>query len=131
MKIRPMRGQVVVREVAASPSSVLWTPEMRAREVRTHTGRVLAMGPPARTAGGVEVAPGFSVGDLIQWHFTSNEANATRVWEDGEPAVWVPQVNVDGVWFEGDTLRSAAPAPRYIEDDFVADLDAVYEEASR
>jgi hypothetical protein len=66
--------------------------------VHTHTGRVLALGPPARTKAGAEVAHGFTVGDLVQYHFVHNQAAATMPWVDGEPATWVPQECVDGVW---------------------------------
>ena len=97
MKIRPLRGQVVIRETKAT-TGPLWTPDPNPREVHTHTGRVLAMGPPARTPTGAEVAPGFQPGDLVQYHFTHNQENATNTWEDGALAHWIPQENVDGVW---------------------------------
>lgn len=100
MKIRLLPGQVVIREERREPSERLWTPTPGARETRTHTGRVLALGPPARLNGsGVEVPHGFVVGDLVQYHFTSHQDAATRTWPpDGKPATWVQQENVDGVW---------------------------------
>ncbi len=100
MKIRLMPGQVVIREETPEASAVLWTPTPGARETHTHTGRVLAHGPPARVNGtGAEVPHGFTVGDLVQYHFTSHEGVATNVWPlDGKVAVWLPQENVDGVW---------------------------------
>lgn len=98
--IRPLRGQVVVREVPPRPSAVLWTPPPGPRSVTTHTGRVLALGPPARTAGGVEVPYEYQVGDLVQYHFEALEKLLTNPWEDGEPATWVPQWCVDAVWIE-------------------------------
>lgn len=102
MKIRLLPGQVVVREERSEPSTALWTPAPGARDVRTHRGRVLALGPPARLGGsGVEVPHGFGVGDLVQFHFTHHQDAATRPWPlDGKPATWVPQENVDGVWVE-------------------------------
>jgi co-chaperonin GroES (HSP10) len=107
--IRPMRGQVVVRLSEPPASAALWTPEARPRDVRTHRGVVLAMGPPARTAGGVEVEPGFAPGDVVQFHFEHHQETATNMWTDGEPATWIPQSSVDGVWeSERDTLRSAS-----------------------
>lgn len=97
--IRPMRGQVVVREEPPAPSARLWTPDPNPRQVRTHTGRVLALGPPARTTAGVEVPHGYRVGDLIQYHFDHLEQLLTNPWpEDGLPATWLPQVAIDGVW---------------------------------
>ena len=96
MKIRPLRGQVVIRETR--PATYLWTPDPAQRQVHTHQGVVLALGPPARTPTGAEVEHGFAVGDLVQYHFTYLEKLALNAWEDGLPAHWVPQENVDGVW---------------------------------
>jgi hypothetical protein len=100
LKIRLLPGQVVVREERPEPSVALWTPAPGARDVRTHTGRVLALGPPARLNGsGPEVPHGFAVGDLVQFHFTHLEKAATNPWPpDGKLAIWVPQQNIDGVW---------------------------------
>lgn len=100
MKVRLLPGQVVIREIQPEASAVLWTPELGARDVKTHTGRVLAMGPPARVNGtGAEVPHGFAVGDLVQFHFVHLEKGARNPWPpDGEMAVWVPQEAVDGVW---------------------------------
>lgn len=97
MKIRPMRGQVVVRE-ERSATTTIWTPDPNKRNVKTHIGRVLALGPPARTSKGVEVPYGFEVGDVVQFHFEHNESLCTNTWEDGKPAVWIPQQDIDGVW---------------------------------
>jgi hypothetical protein len=41
VKIRLMRGQVVVREEVPAPSAVLWTPEHGRRQMKTHRGIVL------------------------------------------------------------------------------------------
>ena len=95
--IRPMRGQVVIEEIPQAPSARLWTPDPSARQVTTHTGRVLAFGPPARTPGGAEVPHGFGVGDLVQYHYEFLEKLATNEW-GGVKAVWIPQQDVDGVW---------------------------------
>jgi len=105
MNIRPMRGQVVVREVEVSPSGALWTPTPGARQVKTHTGRVLALGPPARLTehpGSPEVPHGFVVGDLVQYHFgaVGTQEARTRAWSDGKPATWLTQAEIDGVWEE-------------------------------
>lgn len=108
MKIKPMRGQVVVRELEAPPSAVLWTPEQGARQVRTHRGVVLGLGPPARLTEGSsspEVPHGFEVGDVVQYHFgaVGTQASRTRAWSDGKPATWLTQAEVDGVWECGET----------------------------
>jgi co-chaperonin GroES (HSP10) len=100
MHIRPLRGQVVIREETPPASKTLWTPAPGPRQVHTHTGKVLAMGPPARTARGAEVVHGFAVGDVVQFHFTHLEELARNTWEDGKPALWIPQENVDAVWEE-------------------------------
>ena len=103
--IRPMRGQVVVRECHVA--QFLWTPDANPRQVKTHQGVVLAMGAPARTPmsvdgerwiGGVEIPHGFEVGDVVQYHFEHHQEAWTMAWEDGSPATWLAQKNVDGVW---------------------------------
>jgi hypothetical protein len=78
--------------------------------VRTHVGRVLALGPPARLNGsGPEVPHGFEVGDLVQYHLTHLEKMATNPWPpDGEMAVWVPQENVDGVWVDDESAPACS-----------------------
>ena len=103
MKIRPMRGQVVIREVQFSASNMLWTPAPSAREPRTHTGEVLALGPPSRLTEhptSPEVPHGFEVGDMVQYHFgaVGTQAARTRLWSDGKPATWLTQAEIDGVW---------------------------------
>jgi hypothetical protein len=99
-----MRGQVVLREIKPEVSSTLWTPEPGQRQVTTHTGRVLAMGPPARlhlkSADAPEVPHGFEVGAVVQFHFVHNMEAHTRMWVDGDPAVWIPQSCIDAVWEE-------------------------------
>lgn len=93
-----LRGRVVVREVHEDSRGALWVPRPGPRQVRTHTGRVLSTGAPARAPGGTEVPHGFGVGDLVQYHFTTLEEAASNVWEDGKVAHWIPQENVDAVW---------------------------------
>jgi hypothetical protein len=105
VRVRLMRGQVVVRELDASPSSALWTPDprARARDVKTHRGLVLALGPPARVTehpSSAEVPYGFEVGAIVQYHFgaVGTQASRTRAWTDGEPATWLCAAEVDAVW---------------------------------
>ena len=98
MSVRLLRGQVVIRE-ERHVSAHVWAPTPEnPRDVKTHRGRVLAMGPPAVTRKGHEVPHGFKVGDIVQFHFNHRERDFTRPWTDGEDAVWVPQECVDGVW---------------------------------
>ncbi len=97
--IRPMRGQVVIEEIPQAPSATLWTPTPGARQVKTHTGRVLALGPPARTPTGAEVPHGFEVGDVVLYRFTFLEKLAENSWQ-GRKAHWIPQQDVTAVWEE-------------------------------
>ena len=102
--IRPMRGQVVVREL--HEAHFLWTPDPNPRQVKTHRGQVIAMGAPALTpksfdgerwVGGVEIPHGFREGDIVQFHWSHNAEAFTMAWQDGEPASWLPQANIDAV----------------------------------
>ncbi len=97
MTIRLMRGQVVIREHADRPSETIWTPERRQREITTHRGTVLAMGPPALIFDRYEVPYDFDVGDVVQYHFAHHREAWTHPWTDGKPATWVPQASVDAV----------------------------------
>ena len=94
--IRLLRGQVAIRETPQK-SSVIWTPEEQQRQVKTHRGLVLGLGPP-RLRGGVEVPYDFEVGDTVLYHFTHHREGWTHPWpEDGLPATWVPAYSVDAV----------------------------------
>ena len=97
--IRLMRGQVAVRETPPEPSSILWTPTPNPREVTTHRGVVLALGAPS-LINGREVAWGFDVGGVVQFHFEHNEKAHTLPWIDGGDAVWLPQRCVDAVIYD-------------------------------
>ncbi len=108
MSIRLLRGMVVIREdyddaKRQFPSIIVPDVSTRddkdaiARDRTSHRGTVLAMGAPAITKTGAEVPHGFSVGDSVVFHFEHYEKGWTRPWADGERAVWVPQVCVDGV----------------------------------
>ncbi len=111
---RPMRGQVVIQETPPQPSVRLWTPTPKPREVVTHTGRVLALGPPARTACGAEVPHGFGVGDLVLYRFTFLEKVSLNEW-DGVPAHWIPQQDVTAVW-EEDPFEKAVRVAKEVLD---------------
>jgi co-chaperonin GroES (HSP10) len=97
MNIRLMRGQVVVRETTPKPSDTIWTPDPTARQVKTHRGIVLGVGPPALEFNAVEVPHGFNVGDEVIYHFQHHQDAHTRPWTDGRDATWLPQYCVDGV----------------------------------
>lgn len=98
MTVRLLRGQVVVREIRAHASSTIWVPEpSNPRDVRSHRGRVLALGPPATTRKGAEVPHGFDLGDEVVFHWNRREKDFTRPWIDGEDASWVSQEEIDAV----------------------------------
>lgn len=97
MRVRIMRGQVVVRE-DKSMSSIIEIVGDNPRERKSHRGIVMAMGNPAITKHGHEVAWGFDVGQMVQWHFEKHEGARTRIWpEDGKEAIWLMQQEIDGV----------------------------------
>lgn len=103
MNIRLMRGQCVVRELDAPASASLWTPNAAPREVHTHRGLVLGLGPPCHLTGHPDsplVPWGFDVGDVVQFHFgaVGTQASRTRTWTDGKAATWLCQVEIDCVW---------------------------------
>ena len=95
----------MVREIDTPHSRVVWTPKEGARQIHTHRGVVLALGPPSlldfMVDGRVVTHPvpwDFAVGDVVQYHWEHNEEAFTKPWpDDGKPASWVPQRCVDGV----------------------------------
>jgi hypothetical protein len=99
MSIRLMRGQAVIREDTST--GVLWMPDAKPRQVQTHRGLVLGLGPPALARRGKRYVPvpwDCKVGDVVQFHFEHHRDAHTRPWpEDGKAATWVPQWCVDGV----------------------------------
>jgi hypothetical protein len=68
------------------------------RETRSHRGVVLAVGPPALTGAGVEIAPEFRVGDIVHYVFSlvGSEKSRAGVWEGGR-CVWVAQEEIIGL----------------------------------
>ena len=93
-RVRIPRGQVVVRETRQQYSIIV--PVEGPREVKTHRGYVLAMGPPAQVSGH-DVPHGFAVGDEVIFHWEKSEKAFTRAWIDGEDACWMMQHEIDGV----------------------------------
>ena len=107
MNVRPLRGQVVVREVNpndplgdAEAKGRLWTPDIvhGDRGRRIHLGEVIALGAPA-LVGDTEVTFGFDVGARVYYSFNHLEKLTTRPWPiDGKDATWVPQQSVHAVY---------------------------------
>ena len=97
MKIRLLRGQVVVRELRPKHSSIIHMLDDNPRSVKTHRGVVLQKGPPAEIAPGVPVPHLFEEGDEVVFHFEDHEGKRTRPWTDGENAVWLMQKEIDAV----------------------------------
>lgn len=112
MRVRLLRGQIVVREVHGG-SRLLWTPRAGRRQIHTHLGLVLGIGPGAEL-GGVAQPVAFAVGDIVGWHWEHNEDAFTLEWpEDGRLAIWIPHRCVDYVCEEYgslDELRFTAGA---------------------
>ena len=88
----PMRGRVFV-EVLEMRKSIIVTMDEDPRKVKIHRGRVLAMGPPARNAAGIEVPPEFKVGDEILYVYALATEKARRF----EEVACVAQEEVTGV----------------------------------
>ena len=109
MKIRLLPGRIVIREDYAAdhahlrhilvPEIALGTDDKDAlaKKREWHRGKVLAVGAPAKTEKGAEVARGFEVGDEVIFHWTHLERAWTIEWIDGERACVVPQEAVDAV----------------------------------
>ena len=74
--MRPLRGRLVVRE-HKEVSGMILMPGGDPRLTTTHRGTVVAAGPPVRRDDGVEIPLGFGVGDVVQFHFSANEAGRT------------------------------------------------------
>jgi len=96
---RPMRGQVVVREIKDEYATIRGVYRLggNPREVKIHRGTVLAIGAPMLTAKGAEVPHGFSGGDVVLYSFQHNERAFTYPWSDDKPATWIPQWAVSAV----------------------------------
>jgi co-chaperonin GroES (HSP10) len=104
MTIRLLRGRVAIREILPTKSGRIVLPDdyhdKHERDRTSHRGLVLAMGPPARTASGAEVTPGFAPGDVVHFVFALHGTEASRVntWPaDGGRVVWVAQEEVTAV----------------------------------
>lgn len=106
MSIRPLRGRVVIREIKDAqyrhyPSIVIPDTAMANERSRmTHTGTVLAVGPPVQTSLGHDIPHGFEAGDVVQFHFEGTEKGRITKWEDGEDALVMAQREVDAVHHE-------------------------------
>lgn len=108
MKIRLLRGQVVVREdldadfeqykhVIRPGIAYSDLPDELARKRTWHRGVVLAKGTPAKNKWGNEIAQGFEVGDIVLFHWEHHEKSFTRPWTDGKNACWLTQWCIDAV----------------------------------
>lgn len=101
MTVRLMRGQCVVRdvqEVTTKAGLILLWKDPKSKQVRTHRGRVIALGPPSLIYDRFEVPWEFEVGALIQFHMNHHWDAHTRPWPpDGIDALWIPQNSIDAV----------------------------------
>lgn len=125
MTFRLLPGRVAVRELLPPQLGSIWVPDgyhqaKANEEARTsHRALVLGIGPPARTAKGVDLAPEFRVGDVVIFVFALQGCEKYRagIWPlTGEPCTYVAQEEViavedgsEGTWVLDDQGR-----PRYI-----------------
>jgi len=93
----PLRGRAVIREEKARSSVIVDPGIANEREIRTHRGLVLALGAPVLLDSGAEVPWLCKPGDRVQFHFEATERGRTNVWEDGEPALYMAQREIDAV----------------------------------
>jgi co-chaperonin GroES (HSP10) len=98
-RLIPARGYAAVREIKTQ-SSVVYLPDLGAREKKTQRGVVVDLGAPPRTVTGAESPWPFKVGDVVQYHFEFHEQNRTIPWQDGETVVMLTMDEIDLV-FEG------------------------------
>lgn len=121
MRLRLLPGRVAVRELLPLKVGRIYLPDnfhetKENEEARTsHRARVLAVGPPARTAKGVELAPEFSIGDVVIFVFGLQGCEKYRrgVWlGDGEPCTWIAQEEVIAIV---DGEEELAPARAIVE----------------
>ena len=94
--LRLLRGRVAIREILPTSSLIAFPDDWHDKHVRdskSHRGLVLAMGPPALTLSGAEVAPGFAPGDVVHFVFALQGCEKSRIntWTDDKPCVWVAQ----------------------------------------
>lgn len=94
--LTPLRGRVVIREDKKRSGVIIDPGIANEREIKTHRGVVLALGPPVEAFPGVYVDHGFKVGDTVQFHFEGTEKGRIADW-DGEPALWMAQREIDAV----------------------------------
>jgi hypothetical protein len=109
--VKPLRGRVVIRPIIETQIGSLHLPQMHRDWQReadryagkkaqsSHRGIVVAMGDPVtHHPSGVDIPPGFEVGDEVFYVWSHNEKEFTKPWGDGSFEVaWVPQMNVLGV----------------------------------
>lgn len=103
--IRPLRGRVAIREIAPERAGIIYlydtldSHRLGIKAMASHKGTVVAFGPPAFSADGVHEVPyEFAVGDVVQFVWSHNADNFTKLWTDGKPVCWVEQEAVLGVW---------------------------------
>lgn len=113
MRVRVLRGRVVIRESEPPQVGRIVVPQnyydKHRRETKSHRGTVLALGAPQRTRKGVEVPPGFAVGDTVHYVFAlaGSEEFRTIVWVDGKRAHVMVQEEVLVVEYQTVAWRSS------------------------
>ncbi len=114
-----LRGRVVIRPEKPGAHSLVIDPyvhlgdgEYREYSERTHRGTVVALGPPVLTSQGHEIAHGFKVGDVVQFHYEATEAGSRLRWPDGETCVVRAQREIDAVIEDGPLVQPRGDVTR-------------------
>ena len=95
MTWKPATGYCAVRDVTTA-SKLIWTPEGKPREVRTHRGVIVALGDMPRTVTGARVPWEVRVGDVVQFHYNYHQGNRELDWPDtGESVVMLVADELD------------------------------------
>jgi co-chaperonin GroES (HSP10) len=90
--VRVLRGRAIIREAEPLQLGRIIIPQdyydKHRRDTKSHRGVVLDMGAPQLTRKGVEVPPGFRVGDVVHYIFSlqGSEQLRTVAWTDGKTA---------------------------------------------
>lgn len=97
--ITPLRGRVVVSlpksDTRISPAGIIY--QQKGKDKDEHWGRVLAMGPPALSAKGHPIAPGFEVGDVVLYCLALALDKVRTLEIEGQKCIFVAQEEVMAV----------------------------------
>ena len=96
MKVRPLPGRVIIREIKERSSIIVDPGRWDERAVTTHRGVVIDA-TPFVFPNGVEAPLDFEVGDTVQFHFEATEKGRTVTWGEHDGVLVMHQREVDAV----------------------------------